>query len=365
MKKFSVLLAIIMCVFSCFPVFAAEKDLPESRLMCDIDNNGSVTASDARQLLRYAVGLEQFDELTILYADVTKDGTISASDARMALRTAVNLETEEAFYFEVTDVKEATCVETGYIKGRCVVSGTEQSVTIKQTGHTLTDDYCCDGVGVCSVCHQSVLTEVKHSFITDYVEGIRTCLYCGYSEQFVHIHSFNSNTGYCVCGIYIKSAFEDTVKEYLIENGTYENGMYYVAEDAGYATFAACYEENGTEFAYLYCGFGIIEQNGEVYYYEFYFDFEDDTIEMFMGTETEIIAYLYGDINAGLIDVDGFDGVSVIEFDAIPELMPYESDFRIIAEGVIYDSVLWLRALAKEIGFSNPTLVFADYSQVK
>ena len=55
---------------------------------------------------------------------------------------------------------------------------------------------------------------------------------------------------YCVCGSYIKAVFEDTVKGYLIENGTYEDGMYYIAEDAEYATFAACYVEKCAPFAY-------------------------------------------------------------------------------------------------------------------
>ena len=60
----------------------------------DVDNDGDVTAADARLALRAAVGLEDYapQSLPFVRADYDKDGEITASDARMILRTAVALE---------------------------------------------------------------------------------------------------------------------------------------------------------------------------------------------------------------------------------------------------------------------------------
>ena len=59
----------------------------------DVDFDGSVTASDARLILREAVDLEEFSEGQRLLGDMDGDGDITSSDARLALRTAVDLET--------------------------------------------------------------------------------------------------------------------------------------------------------------------------------------------------------------------------------------------------------------------------------
>ena len=61
----------------------------------DVDNDGKITASDARLALRRAVNLETFEEGTreFLACDVTKDNKVAADDARVILRAAVGLET--------------------------------------------------------------------------------------------------------------------------------------------------------------------------------------------------------------------------------------------------------------------------------
>lgn len=59
----------------------------------DVNNDGNVTAADARLTLRYSVGLEEFDDIQKQAAEV--DGnteSISASDARIILRASVGLE---------------------------------------------------------------------------------------------------------------------------------------------------------------------------------------------------------------------------------------------------------------------------------
>ncbi len=60
-----------------------------------MDDDGKITASDARLALRRAVNLETFEEGTreFLACDVTKDNKVAADDARVILRAAVGLET--------------------------------------------------------------------------------------------------------------------------------------------------------------------------------------------------------------------------------------------------------------------------------
>ena len=57
----------------------------------DVDGDGKVTASDARLILRAAVGLEKIDTAR---GDLDGDGKITSSDARDALRIATGLEVE-------------------------------------------------------------------------------------------------------------------------------------------------------------------------------------------------------------------------------------------------------------------------------
>ncbi len=64
-----------------------------SRLFGDIDDNGAVTAEDARIALRHAVDLEPiYGSDDRIYADIDFNGVINAEDARLILRTSVELE---------------------------------------------------------------------------------------------------------------------------------------------------------------------------------------------------------------------------------------------------------------------------------
>lgn len=55
----------------------------------DVDDDGKITASDARSILRAATGLE---EIPVEKGDLDGDGKITASDARAALRKSAGLE---------------------------------------------------------------------------------------------------------------------------------------------------------------------------------------------------------------------------------------------------------------------------------
>ena len=63
----------------------------------DLDDDGQITASDARGALRIAVGLDECAPGSSLfhYADIDTDDKITASDARIILRAAVGLELNE------------------------------------------------------------------------------------------------------------------------------------------------------------------------------------------------------------------------------------------------------------------------------
>lgn len=58
----------------------------------DINNDKSITASDARGILRASVGLDKLSADQKNAADIDMDGEVTASDARLALRIAVDLE---------------------------------------------------------------------------------------------------------------------------------------------------------------------------------------------------------------------------------------------------------------------------------
>ncbi len=68
-----------------------ERELPviPAYKLGDVNENGEITAVDARMILRYVAGLETLSEAQKLAADVNKDGSIGASDARMILQYVV------------------------------------------------------------------------------------------------------------------------------------------------------------------------------------------------------------------------------------------------------------------------------------
>ncbi len=58
----------------------------------DVDNDGFVTAKDARLTLRHSAGLEKIDDRFLISADVNNDSKVNAADARLILRCAAKLE---------------------------------------------------------------------------------------------------------------------------------------------------------------------------------------------------------------------------------------------------------------------------------
>ncbi|MBQ8210214.1 MAG: hypothetical protein IJZ35_06515 [Clostridia bacterium] len=80
----------------------ALGDVIGEKSAMDADTENTVTAADARYILRYSAGLETVEsELKRFYycADMNFDGEIDASDARLALRTSAQLEQEYTIIF--------------------------------------------------------------------------------------------------------------------------------------------------------------------------------------------------------------------------------------------------------------------------
>ena len=62
----------------------------------DVDGDGQITASDARNILRLSVGLVKCIPVTEQYADTDGNDKVTAADARLALRFSVKLEKESS-----------------------------------------------------------------------------------------------------------------------------------------------------------------------------------------------------------------------------------------------------------------------------
>ena len=73
-----------------------NKDLKNK--MGDVDYNGSVTAADARLILRYSSRLETYTDEQFVRSDVDGDGVVSASDSQFVLRYSSGLETEFPYF---------------------------------------------------------------------------------------------------------------------------------------------------------------------------------------------------------------------------------------------------------------------------
>ena len=96
MKTIKVFLAICLacamglcCLSSCAAQTVPEEIPSAAVLTGDADGDGSVTAGDARLVLRASVGLEKTD---LARMDADGDGAVRASDARLVLRYSVGLE---------------------------------------------------------------------------------------------------------------------------------------------------------------------------------------------------------------------------------------------------------------------------------
>ncbi|MBQ6936149.1 MAG: hypothetical protein IJN49_06300, partial [Clostridia bacterium] len=86
-------IVVVLIAMSCLPMVAFEV----KRYYGDLDNDGKVTVTDARNILCEAIGIydSTLGEHDFAAVDIDKDGVLTTKDARLALRIAAQLEARE------------------------------------------------------------------------------------------------------------------------------------------------------------------------------------------------------------------------------------------------------------------------------
>lgn len=90
-KQVSFLICAVLLICSIVPAFAQTPQNglePYCVYLGDVDENGAVTAVDARRILQTASGIRTLSAQLADIADLNRDGRITAVDARYALQTA-------------------------------------------------------------------------------------------------------------------------------------------------------------------------------------------------------------------------------------------------------------------------------------
>lgn len=126
-------MAALLCLFS-VSAFAGfdldsdqilELDKVDNLYECvsggDANNDGVISADDARYILRLSVNLEKIDASAFMKTDVDGDGKITAQDARLALRLAVGLDKLPKHNIEEIVIVPATCATEGLTVKVCTV----------------------------------------------------------------------------------------------------------------------------------------------------------------------------------------------------------------------------------------------------
>lgn len=143
------------------------SDEAVSVFMGDVNRDGSVSADDARFILRYSVGLEAEKSGTeLLYLNIDGDNTISASDARAALRISVGLDKAVAHKLQNVKISESTCIYERKTEAACEDCNKVVSLSLPLLPH-VPYDYPCNGITHCTVCKTSLTVEAAHRF-SDY-----------------------------------------------------------------------------------------------------------------------------------------------------------------------------------------------------
>ncbi len=220
MKKttLSFLLIFALLVSLLMPVHAADYDL----LMGDIDESGTLTAGDARLVLRASVGLEPLDSAKTLLADVNFDTQVNSGDARLILRASVGLEDINIFRHTHTmeDISTpGTCTEATITAERCTVCGTKNLIdVVPAAGHTW-NDYIRLGNMHSRDCKVCKLVESGTCELVETVNRPATCTQDGLIEYA------------CVCGL----------KEQTVTKGEHHYGAWTAAANGTYtSTCTAC-----------------------------------------------------------------------------------------------------------------------------
>lgn len=153
-RKICVILLACCLVHGGMDMSACAIGITNYFLTGDVNNDGTVAADDARLALRYAVYLEDDEDIIkrcgkdyeYLFAmDATRDGTLDSADARIILRMAVGLEEKSPYSYDKSAVDkickqyEAYGVQAAVIRDGKVIGTYNYGVSDKQTGKAITD----------------------------------------------------------------------------------------------------------------------------------------------------------------------------------------------------------------------------------
>lgn len=106
-KQVSVLLCAVLLMCGIVPAFA---QMPKNALepycvyLGDIDENGAVTAVDARRILQTASGVRTLSAQLTSVADLNRDGRITAVDARYALQMASGVRAKQILHVQTGEI---------------------------------------------------------------------------------------------------------------------------------------------------------------------------------------------------------------------------------------------------------------------
>ncbi len=87
-RRLTAILLTISLLFSFAVIFASADSVQPG----DVNDDGKITASDARKTLRASAKLEELTEEQLKIADVDLNGRVSAADARLILRVSAKLD---------------------------------------------------------------------------------------------------------------------------------------------------------------------------------------------------------------------------------------------------------------------------------
>ena len=123
MKRTKIKITSLICAVSlCLTGFSLSA---AAFIPGDVNGDGSISAEDAREILRFSVGAQPMTEEMKIFADIDGDGTVGAGDARLALRTAIGLAQNPVGKMRSSNIAGYT--EKGYaievIDGRTYVDG--------------------------------------------------------------------------------------------------------------------------------------------------------------------------------------------------------------------------------------------------
>lgn len=206
----------------------------ELSYMGDIDNDGKVTAADARTILRHSAKLEFIPDNILSRAYTDKDEKITAAYARIALRMSARLEplvTDHEHEYVSTEIQISDCENNGVIEHTCSICGDSYREEKATAGHsyikTKTVDATCsvDGYATynCSVCGNSYTEKIpatnRHLYLeTNYTDASCVfegkieykCTYCDdiYTETIPELkHDLSSDHLCRMCNTYITNDF--------------------------------------------------------------------------------------------------------------------------------------------------------------